>query len=85
MHENFCWMSYVAIAGVRLCLEQDRRLPTRHEESPSLRDYPAQELAFQYELAVHQVYQETKLPDDALPEDCAWTINQVLDKGWLPD
>lgn len=55
------------------------------EESPSLGDYPAQELGFQYELAVHQVYQETKLPDDTLPKDCAWTINQVLDKHWLPD
>jgi hypothetical protein len=61
------------------------QLKTAVKESPSLGDYPAEELAFQYELAVHQVYQETKLPSAMLPENCPWTINQVLNKGWLPD
>ena len=54
-------------------------------ESPSLRDYPAEELDFQYEMAISHVYQETKLPDDTLPQNCPWTIDQVLSEDWLPD
>ncbi len=71
------WRS--ALGGAR------RQIADELEESPSLGDYPAQELATQYKLAVHRVYQETKLPEDTLPKDCAWTINQVLDQDWLPD
>lgn len=55
------------------------------EDSPSLQDYPAKELDSCYQMAVNQVYQETKLPDDALPKNCPWTVYQVLDKDWLPD
>ncbi len=54
------------------------------EDSPSLEDYPAQELDELYHLAALQVYRETKLPDDTLPQNCPWTVNQVLDKDWLP-
>lgn len=54
-------------------------------DSPSLQDYPVEQLDFRYELATSQVYQETKLPDDTLPKNCPWTVNQVLDKDWLPD
>lgn len=55
------------------------------EESPSLQNYPAQELDFQYQLAVERVYRETKLPDLTLPKNCPWTIDKILDSDWLPD
>lgn len=54
------------------------------EESPSLQDYPTQELDQRYQLAMNQVYQETKLLDDTLPKSCPWTVNQILE-DWLPD
>ncbi len=55
------------------------------EDSPSLQDYPTEELEFRYEMATYQVYQETNLPDDTLPKQCPWQVNQVLDSKWLPD
>ena len=55
------------------------------EKSPSLQDYPAEELDFQYEMATNHVYQEIELPDVTLPQNCPWTIDQVLSEGWLPD
>lgn len=55
------------------------------EDSPSLQDYPTEELEFRYKMAAYQVYQETNLPDDTLPKQCPWQANQVLDSNWLPD
>lgn len=53
--------------------------------SPSLQDYPAQELNECYQVAMEQVYQETQLLDATLPKSCPWTVNQILDEHWLPD
>ena len=55
------------------------------KDSPSLRHYPTQELDERYQVAMARVYRETKLPDNSLPKNCPWTINQILAKGWLPD
>lgn len=70
----------------RTALSEARRKISRElEESPSLQNYPAQELDFQYQLAVDRVYRETKLPNDTLPKNCPWTIDQILNPDWLPD
>ena len=55
------------------------------EASPSLQNYPAQELNERYQVAMEQVYQETQLLDGKLPKSCPWTVNQILDEHWLPD
>lgn len=55
------------------------------EASPSLQNYPAQELNERYQVAMEQVYQETQLLDATLPKSCPWTVNQILDQHWLPD
>ncbi len=55
------------------------------EASPSLQNYPAQELNQRYQVAMEQVYQETQLLDATLPKSCPWTVNQILDEDWLPD
>lgn len=54
------------------------------KESPTLRNYPAEELDLRYKLATSQVYQETKLPNGTLPQNCPWTIDRVLSQDWLP-
>jgi len=66
-------------------LDARQQIADELEDSPSLQDYPTEELEFGYEMATYQVYQQTNLPHDTLPKVCPWTLNQVLDLDWLPD
>jgi hypothetical protein len=69
----------------RSALFQARReIAYELKASPSLQDYPSEEFEKRYQVAMNQVYQETKLLDNTLPKSCSWTINQILDKRWLP-
>lgn len=55
------------------------------EESPSLRDYPAQRLALAYQRARRQAHEQTDLPLATFPETCPWMLDQVLDEEWWPE
>jgi hypothetical protein len=55
------------------------------EESPSLRDYPAQRLALAYQRARQQAAIQTGLPLATFPETCPWTIKHVLHEDWWPE
>lgn len=69
-------MKRVVIAGLAYRSAGARQqIAHELEESPSLQDYPAQDLDFRYQLAVDQVYQETKLPNGTLSQNCPWTIH----------
>lgn len=66
-------------------LEQRKRIARRLKDSPSLKQYPSEALADEYETARLLAADETKLPEKTFPEDCPFTIEQVLDKSFLPD
>jgi hypothetical protein len=62
-----------------------RRIAKTVRESPSLRRYPAEVLAEEYEAARAGASDETDLPADRFPEVCPFTIEQVIDTGFYPD
>ncbi len=63
-------------------LEARHRLEDLLEESPSLRPLPAEYLPKAYARARRKALAETGLY--RLPEDCPWTIEQILDEDFLP-
>ena len=65
-------------------IEQRTRLLELLEESPSLRSYPASVLGKEYRLARLHAATETGLDDDAFPQDCPFTIDQILDPDFMP-
>jgi hypothetical protein len=62
--------------------EARRQIELVLEDSPSLRSFPAEALAKAYRGGLATARDETGLP--YLPEQCPWTIEQVLDEDWLP-
>lgn len=66
-------------------IEQRRRIARELSDSPSLRGYPAEVLAVEYEIARARAAAETGLPDEAFPAKCPFTIGQILDLDFLPD
>ena len=65
--------------------EQRGRIAKAIQESPSLRDYPAEVLAEEYGYARADAAAETGLPEDDFPAKCPFAIEQILDPEWLPD
>lgn len=65
--------------------EQRQRIARRLRDSPSLKQYPAEVLAAEYELAMPHVADETGLPEETFSSQCPFTIEQVLDQDWLPE
>jgi hypothetical protein len=53
-------------------------------ESPSLRTYLGEILEEEYRLARRKAAAETGLPISTFPEECPFTIEQVLDRDFLP-
>lgn len=64
--------------------EQRRQIALLIKESPSLKDYPASEIAWCYDLARMRAADETGLPESAFPEKCAYEAGQILDEEFLP-
>ena len=64
---------------------QRRDLEKHLRRNPSLRPMVTEALREEYEAALLDAYNETKLPDGAMPSDCPFTPEQVLDLGYLPD
>jgi hypothetical protein len=52
------------------------------EDNPSLHRYPQECLGKAYAYARRKALRQTGL--DSLPENCPWTIQQVLDQEFLP-
>ena len=54
------------------------------EDSPSLKNYPAVQLSESYKRARRQAVKQTNLQTSTFPEECPYTLAQVLDEDWLP-
>lgn len=54
------------------------------EDSPSLKDYPIQTLQASYQRARRQAAKQTGRQIFVFPEKCPYTLELVLDEGWLP-
>jgi len=65
--------------------EQRTRLAKRLLESPSLKNYPAEILAEEYEIARSKASGETGLDEREFPIRCPFTIGQILDAEYFPD
>ena len=63
---------------------QRNRLDDHLDDNPSLRPLLPQALASAYRDAALEAVAETGLPSSIFPNDCAWTIEQVLDAGFWP-
>jgi hypothetical protein len=73
-------------AGWKASIAEHRaRLRGLIKESPSLRSYPAEVLPDEYPLARLKAIDETELPESALPEECPFTIEQILDPDFWPE
>lgn len=55
------------------------------EDSPSLQNYPAEQLSQSYQRARRQAAQQTELSVATFPQVCPFPLEQVLANGWLPD
>ncbi|WP_017315197.1 DUF29 domain-containing protein [Mastigocladopsis repens] len=54
------------------------------EDSPSLKNYPAEKLEESYQRARHQAAKQTNMQISAFPEECPYPLELVLDEDWLP-
>jgi Domain of unknown function DUF29 len=53
------------------------------DDNPSLK--PEDFLEKAYARAVRDAADETGLGKGAFPSECPWSIDQVLEEGWLPN
>lgn len=71
--------------GWRLSINEARRgIRRRLQRSPSLADYPLEVLGVEYEDARLQAAEALALSVEDLPDQCPWTIDQVLDTAFWP-
>ncbi|MBE9189612.1 DUF29 domain-containing protein [Gloeocapsopsis crepidinum LEGE 06123] len=54
------------------------------EDSPSLKDCPAQVLEASYQRARRQAAKQTGMHLSTFPEECPYSLELVLDENWLP-
>jgi hypothetical protein len=64
--------------------EQRRQINDLLAESPSLRPVVNQELAGLYSVARDKAADETGFPDTTFPAECPFTLEQILDRDFLP-
>jgi hypothetical protein len=64
--------------------EQRSELDEIFEQSPSLRRYADQDMARIYGRAVRLAARETRLEPSVFPQECAYTLDQLLDMNYLP-
>jgi hypothetical protein len=64
--------------------EQRTQLLMLIDDSPSLRDFPGKEQSRMYKIARMKAGDETGLGQAKLPEECPYTVEQVLDENYLP-
>jgi hypothetical protein len=63
---------------------QREELEELFEQSPSLRRTPDRTLVRAYGVAVVAAASETGLPEDSFPPKCPYTLEQILDRAFLP-
>jgi len=68
-----------SLSTVGVITAERARVLARFAGSPSLREHAGQALARVYLDAVEQVCQETGLARDAIPADCPFSLDEVLD------
>jgi hypothetical protein len=64
--------------------EQRRRINRIIRDSPSLRNYPAGVYQEEYPLAADKASIETTVFRELFPDECPYTIEQILDEDFLP-
>ena len=71
--------------GWRLSVNEARRgIRRRLQKSPSLAGYPLEVLGAEYEDARQQAAEALLIPIGDLPEQCLWTLEQILDAAFWP-
>jgi len=55
------------------------------KDSPSLKNYPQEQLEETYQKARYQAAKQTKLIITIFPEECPYSLELVLDEDWLPE
>ena len=76
--------NYPTNSWLRTIREQRRRIELLLRDSPSLYMELADSLAYAYPRARKDASLETELAIGTFPDDCPWTIDQILDLDWLP-
>ncbi len=54
-------------------------------DSPSLKDYPGEQLAASYQRARRQAAKQINTELSALPPECPYSLELVLNEDWLPE
>jgi len=54
------------------------------KDSPSLKEYPSQQLELSYQRAQRSAAKQTGLPVSVFPEHCPYHLEAVLNEDWLP-
>jgi Domain of unknown function DUF29 len=75
-HRSRRWAS--AIRGQR------HEIMRQIEDSPSLRSFPAQVFAREYPWTGEKASEETTIYLENFPETCPYSVEQILDPGFLP-
>jgi len=65
-------------------VEHRQRLEDSVEASPSLKPYLETLLAQAYSNAVERAAAETGLSEATFPQDCPYTVSQIMAKGFVP-
>jgi hypothetical protein len=65
--------------------DQRRELTLLLDDSSSLRRHGPLLLQQRYPHARQKALNETRLPEQALPQECPWTVEQILDNGFWPE
>lgn len=55
------------------------------EDSPSLKNYPAEQLEPSYQRARRQAAKQTEIAISVFPEECPYSLELVLEEDWLPE
>lgn len=55
------------------------------QDSPSLKNYPAEQLDVAYQRGRIQAAKQTDLDISTFPVDCPFSLDWVLHEDWLPD
>lgn len=55
------------------------------EDSPSLKNYPAEQIKESYQRARRQAAKQTSMDISVFPENCPYAVELILDQDWLPE
>ena len=54
------------------------------EDSPSLRNYPAENIEGSYQRARRQAAKQTNIEIGVFPNNCPYSLEEILAESWLP-